>query len=84
MPTANHTTCQAAAAVLAAAASVEFLAVSDPEGSIHSRGPVVKVWADLPFQILHMLHGQHNKQCWVISGQQEADLAAQTAREGKR
>ena len=79
MPTARRTTCQPAAVVREAAAPAAWLELMDPEGSIHSRGPAVKVWAGRPLKTQHMLHGQLSRQCWASSGQQEAELAARTA-----
>ena len=84
MSMASHTPCQGAAAVPVGAASVELRAASGPVGSINSQAAAAKVWEGRPFKILPMLHGQHNKRCWVSSGQQEAASAAPTAKEGRR
>ena len=76
MPTAGRTTGRSVAAV-------ESLYFKDLGGSINSLGTAVKVWAERPLQMQHMLHGQLSKPCWASRGQQEAELVARTALEGK-
>ena len=63
MPTAKCTTGWSAAKVLAAAA-VESLDFKDL-----ALGPAVKVCAERPLQMQHMLHGQLSKPGWARLGQ---------------